>query len=353
MNYQYGWRNLAWMIVLTIGLVFLANLVAYACLKNYPANRAISRVWQKWQILEKLDRPVDWVIVGDSSCGQGVRPDVLRRELGVNAINLCTVANATIVNQAWMVERYIQKFGPPSAVVMFNVFHTWERESGDLISMLDQIPLPGDFWSSMHPPLSVDSGQAMLLHLKPILTLFSQNMSIQHLISMLPKAIAEGSFRELSSATRDIESMIKAGGYTQENTARPEKVATDIVKHIEAYKDRPFRISQENLAALRSISELSLRHSFKLYVSNSSIANGLYAHPGILRFFTEMLTRLKSELAANANAVLVLQIPPTYDPDQMDNVDHVVGSEGAYDLTMRLTQSIRESWTKQQNGMEH
>lgn len=334
-----SWRRVSGMMALTAALVLLANLAAWAYLQKYPANRAVSRVGQKWQMIERLGSPSDWVVVGDSSCGQGVRPDILSAELGGSAINLCTVANATVVNQAWMIQRYIEKYGPPKAVVMMNVFHMWERKPDDLMSMLDQIPLAGDFWNRMDPPLDVDARKRALLLLRPVTVLYSQHLSIGHVLSTLPSILMNGP-AEVSSSERDLDSMIRAGGYTQENKPRPEKVLKDIDSHIEAYKDRSFAIARENLSALRAISALSMKHSFKLYVSNSSIANGLYAHPGVRRFFDEMHGRLKEELAENPNAYVVLRTPPGYEPGQMDNVDHVVGLEGAADLTRHLATAI-------------
>src|SRR6266481_4586634 len=75
-------------------LLFLlvANIGAVFALDRYPVNRSNWLVREKWKLLDRTPS-VETLVLGDSSCSQGARPDVLDASLATHTINLCTVGN--------------------------------------------------------------------------------------------------------------------------------------------------------------------------------------------------------------------------------------------------------------------
>jgi len=337
------YRDVMMFFVLTVGLVCVANLGVWYYLKEKPVNRAVSRVGQKWQMIEYLPRPVDWVVLGDSSCGQGIRPDILATELGGTAANFCTVANATVVNDAWMLQRYIEKFGPPKGVVLFHVFHVWERNADDFVKLFGQIPLQGNFWRHYEPAIALPLIQEIELIFSPFMSLWNSNLSVQQLLYGLGQRVGQKKVPHSykTDAENDLEFLMRHSGFVEEKVPRPEKVERDIKTHIMKYSQAKFTISEVNLLALRVIIKNANKYRFPLFISNSSIAAGLYRDIGIKRFFSEMKSMLEEETIRGKAGLLVLQDPPQYLPEQMDNVDHVIGAENAADLTHRLAAAIR------------
>jgi len=152
-------------------------------LQKFPVHKGVNRLWQKWPLLEIQQEPVDWLIMGDSSCGQGLRPDIFEKNFGGNAINLCSIANATVINDAWQLQRYIEKVGPPKNLVLFYVFHIWERDEQQLIAMFDQIPLNWGFWNNLEPSITLTWYEQLELATRPVTALYSYNLSVQYLIN--------------------------------------------------------------------------------------------------------------------------------------------------------------------------
>jgi hypothetical protein len=133
-------------ILETLLLVVLLNWATSGYLANYSTNHGYWTIHQKWFLLGKLDAAVDWLVLGDSSCNQGVVPAVLEEELDGKALNLCMVGNITVLGDLWLLEEYIARFGPPRAVIIVHVYDVWPRDLNPVL--LGQIPRPWGFWRS-------------------------------------------------------------------------------------------------------------------------------------------------------------------------------------------------------------
>jgi hypothetical protein len=55
-------RHVIAVVVTTCLLVLAVNVAAWHHLRAFPVNPGITRVWQKWQMLERLDKPADWLL---------------------------------------------------------------------------------------------------------------------------------------------------------------------------------------------------------------------------------------------------------------------------------------------------
>lgn len=325
------------MLIIVIG----ANLTASAYLSSHTVNRGITRVWQKWQLAGMAAEPVDWLVLGDSTCGQGIRPDVLEQELGGSALNLCTVANATLVNDAWLLQHYISRVGPPrSGVIVFHALHGWNRDVSGIIDLLDQIPLAPGFWREMQPRVDVTPARELRLRAAPLTTLYDRHLSVSHLLQIGAKQ-AFGSKKNPRLAADDLKDIMREKGWVGEHKAMPEKSRRDSARTAQTFSTRPFELSPANHAAIEAIAKAAKAHNFQLFLSHSSISEELAANAGIQRFLGEASTRLTQIAGQAGHGSFVLQPPPAYPAEQMDSEDHVVGPEVARDLTVRLAAAIR------------
>ena len=137
-------------IVLLIGV----NAIAGLYLHSNTTNWGYWIIRQKWDLLNSLQNPVDWLILGDSTCNQSVVPSVLERELSGKALNLCTIANMLLVDDYFMLTHYIDEFGPPANVVLVHVYDVWHRPGR--YSKLGKF-LPWGYWSDFSPPITLEA----------------------------------------------------------------------------------------------------------------------------------------------------------------------------------------------------
>ncbi|MBZ0305522.1 MAG: hypothetical protein K8I82_05590, partial [Anaerolineae bacterium] len=114
-------------IVITVGMalatVFIANFLTY----YVPMDRTETVVYQKWGLIQDLDAPVDWLIVGDSSANHGVIPAIITQELGGEALNVATFGDWLFVDDAWMIETHIRQVGAPKNIIIVHVPDMYHR----------------------------------------------------------------------------------------------------------------------------------------------------------------------------------------------------------------------------------
>ncbi len=340
---KVGWRGVALCVLAVILLVCAVNTAAWYYIKAYPVNRGVSRVWQKWQLIERQTEPVDWLILGDSTCGQGIMPVVIEEDTSDTALNLCTVANATAVNGVWQLEHYIDKVGPPTRAVFFHAYHVWERPPDDLISMFNQISIPGAFYKRMDPPLDVGFWGDIEIATAPLRTLYDANLSIDYIISRELGALFAGKDVDRSDALSDLNFVIRHKGYVGSNTAMPERVIAQSNASKRIYAEREFVITPPNEESLKAMCRLSERHNLPIYLANSSISRMLYEDEGFQKYYSAMVERISEILAPCPGVTYVMQVPAQFEPEEMDNEDHVVTDTVAARLTRQLVDAVKSS----------
>lgn len=338
MQRKTGWLSAGAFLATILVVVVTANLAAAAYLTNYPVNRGVNRIWQKWQMVERAQAPADYVLLGDSSCTAGLRTDVMSEMLDGSVVNLCTTADATIVNSAWMLERYIERVGPPKAVIIFQTFHAWERPVEPLVAMFDQIPLPTGFWRRMVPPIELQPADEARLITRSLTTLYERNASAAY-VAQAQVARLRGEEVAMVSAVDDLQFVLRHQGWVPESTPRPDKVREDTVAHINAYTGKPFAFHPSAEAALQAIAVMAMEHDFVLYASNTSMPRALYASQEIQRYVGEVVASVEP-VAQRTGGAYLLQTPPQFEPEEMDNVDHVVGDEATTVLSRALATAI-------------
>lgn len=279
---------------------------------------------EKWTILDSLDQPVDWLILGDSSAVEGVIPDQLEASLGGSAVNLATVANMLAIDDVWMLDEYIGRHGAPKNVVIVHVYDVWHRNVE--ASAFAKVPLTPGFWWSRTPSLSLTLSESVELLAFRYLPLYQSKELVKRLAADPSKLLIP-------------PRTIQTDGFTGVDDAQPANVEYDFITHTNFLAEQPYELSDANRQALNRLVELTDKHGFNVYIANSPIFDGLKADQDFQSYFANVQNLLIELDDRSPNIHYVLCDTPSFSKEIMTYVDHVT-LEGAKSFTAQLAQSI-------------
>lgn len=325
-----GSRKVAIVAGGTVLVLLSANALAGWWLHQYSPNSGYRRIRVMWSRLETLPRPVDTLILGDSSAGQGVDPTVIKRGLGGEAINFATVGNMTVANSAAMLERYLSKFGPPKRVVVVHVYDIWDRQLTGFALSITPIK-PSDI-ALEHPWLTVDFAKRWEWELGRHAPLFSENES---LIQSLRRTLKGEPVTGWSSGT------IHPDGFVRAKSSNVKEIDSDLKSHHWAASHKAFSISEVNRAALRRLIELAEKHGFRLYLANSPISTRAFDNADFANYYQSVVNVVSAEFEGKNKSHYLLQEPMVFPDSQMQNLDHLT-HDGAQEYTRSLVDQIKK-----------
>ena len=173
-------RRLITTMFAAAAIVVLLNCLAGIYLSDQRGNRGYALIRQKWQLLIDLKEPVDILILGDSTCNQGVVPSVVNNRLGKTSINLCTVGNMLLVNDVWMLDYYLSKYDSLSSVILVHAYDIWSRSLSPVA--VAQVPLHWGFWDRLKPTINFEWLQLGKLIVARYFHLVAQKTSLSNAI---------------------------------------------------------------------------------------------------------------------------------------------------------------------------
>jgi hypothetical protein len=306
--------------VLITAIAAVVGLNVLVAISGIAGNTTTEFVAQKWQLLESLDQPIEWLILGDSSADQGVIPSQVEASLGGKAVNLGTIGNMLLVDDIWMLDKYIEQHGAPNNIVIVHVYDMWRREAEPAVFSL----VPG-FWWSMRPSLSLSASESVELLAFRYLPLYQvRNLLI---------SLAGG------RALFPTKTVISPDGFNGHEEARPHITELDLIGHKSIILPHPFELSDVNQRALNRLVELTDEHGFNVYIANSPIYEGLKSEPSFQVYFENVQEMLITLDERSRNIHYVLCDTPSFPKEIMRNIDHV-NVQGAATFTKQLTESI-------------
>lgn len=309
-------------------LLALANLGAWLYLKASPANQGYAIIEAKWALLRAKQEPVDWLVLGDSSCNQGVDPQALSSALGGRVLNACTIGDMLALEDAWMLDEYIQRHGAPKNVVIIHVYDIWHRDDAVLKGLLWNIDSDPERWSEGQPSISLGWRDRVFTRLAPWLPLYSQSASLQALIWQPKRLFAK---REIG---------LSPLGFMSESQARPEVVERDARAHLKFVQSHKPRLSDPNLKALKHLSKLASEHQINIYLAPSPLYDGLWRQDDFRRYYEKTQALIAQELDSNAPMMRLGSAPMMASESELQNVDHVT-APAASRYTQQLAASIK------------
>jgi hypothetical protein len=311
--------------VVTGALLALAvlNGLASLYLARFTPNRTYWLIDAKWSLLESAEGPVDWLIVGDSSCNQGVDNSSWDRMLGGRSLNLCTIGNMLALDDVWMLRGLIDRGITPSRVLVVHGYDVWRRDVNP--ELLGRIP-SRQSWSDATPAVALGPiGQVREL-VSRYVPLLGQTAALQHVLRH-PSELFDQPFA------------LDAQGFMREPEATPENVIRDRDGHLRALERRTFSVSPENRSALSALAEIAEARRIEIYLSPAPVYAGLFESPEFQAYVLPMHDSLRkwSEQSPRLHYVDHFQ---TFESSQMQNVDHVT-HEGAQIFTRELADVVR------------
>jgi hypothetical protein len=332
------WREILITIVGAIALLIGANSAADWFLDYLSVNRGYFLISRKWDILSELKQPADWLILGDSSCNQGVIPERLSQTLGGTAVNLCTFGPLLTLDDAWLLHEHIQQLGPPKQVVIVHVYDIWQRDvEEDTIAHIAQIPRSPAEIEAFDPPLELSREDQIKLFLHRNVPLYSSNETLSDWIR-----------EPLTSFHESREFTVSQSGFMPIEQPKPKYVRRDMRNHLESVRQENVAFSEINRAAMQRIQQLAEQYDFDVFLANSPIYEGLYQERDFQRYFRKVQQQLIQFDRGSDRIHYVLRDPVTFSADQMRNTDHVITS-AAEIYSDRLAQAIQRVQLRSQN----
>ena len=306
-------RSVLISVVGTIFVVLAANLAALWYLDHYSTNRGPELVEQKWKILQNMQTPVDWLVLGDSTGNQAVVPETLESRLGGTAVNLCTIVPMTTLDDAMMLDVYIDKFGPPNNVLIVHSYDILPVELSPLI--FAKIPLPwGISPRYRFSPALIGVKEQVQISVARHFPLYFENRTLKSIIS---DGIKSPDTLFASEFHLDLTSQ----GYMPMMEARPQDVEEDTKLHIEGIMESAFVVSDINRVAIDHIITLADHYAINVYITTGPLYESFYENRVFQDFFSE-IQGWWSEVANRSERVHYLASISTFSRDQMQEVDH-------------------------------
>ena len=309
-------------LMLVVLFAVSANVLAGVVLRRWSPNFGYAVANMKWERLLTLHEPVDWLVLGDSTANQGVDPQVLATHLGGRALNLATIADMTAINDAWMLQEYVRRFGPPRGVILVHAYDMWSREVVD--QTLGEVPLPWGYWWRLDPPLQVGFARAVRLAALRYVPLYARQDSLLALIR--------------GTAPRDVPPLTD-GGFMEAWKAAPTQVDADAAEHLTFTRRGGRVLSDDNRRALAAIGALADEYGFEVFVASSPLYEPLYRDATFRGFYDKVGTRLKAWTNERPHRHYVFSKPVLFSRDVMQNADHVT-TAGARHYTEVLAERI-------------
>lgn len=318
-------------------ILLLLNGLANGFLTYLISQRSYFLASYKWNLLNQLEEPVDWLVLGDSSCNQGIIPEILSQTLDGAALNLCIFGPLLVFNNAWMLEQHIRQVGPPKNVVIIHVYDLWERDIGDeTFAHLSRIPVSPEKLQSFTPSLDLNIGHQLQWFSFRYLHLYTSSDTIADFLQNPVETFQEG--REFT---------VTSSGFMPKYNPNPLDVEEDVPGHLAMIRDKTFEISEVNRRSLDAIRVLAEKHEFNVYFVSSPLYEELYNRPQFRRYFRKVRKGLKGFTRSSDRLHVVMDEPLTFDKHQMENVDHLIES-AAKIYTQQVAEQIREEAVKRQ-----
>lgn len=314
------------LIYLTVAFLILLNEAFYFYLKYDNPNLGYEVNAKKWSMLKKMNSGSDWVILGDSTCNQGLSVSTFEESLSTNAVNLCTIGDMLVVSDSWMLDQYIKKFGPPNNVLIIHTYNVWHRKSID-IGLASQLPVWSLIKERPRPWIFHKKDEIKLLAYKYI-PLYSQKSSLFKIVI--------GIFQKNSRE----EIFFDSKGFMSINNADPKTVSISIKNHKDYLEKNKFEMSSENLEGLENVKELAQKYGFDIFIAGGPMNEELYNDENFQAYSSDIKSYLEN-FAKQSDKIYYISNIYTFPAGQMISADHII-ADAAQEYSKKISEKIKE-----------
>jgi hypothetical protein len=317
-------KTLASILGSTWVLVFAICIAMNSYLASYPERRPLWSNRGKWQVLDNLKAPVDWLVLGDSSGAFSIDRQTFEDGIGGTSVNLATTANHLPITDAWMLQEYMKRFGPPKGILLVRGIWSWtKRDMGSHSRRaLADVPRGWGYWSKLYPRLNFGFWDK-LYYLQ------------QRFLPILTDPLGARALFHPELETNPETGILYGDGYLALSTPNPEKVLERSRRALKRFNLHGHNIPVSNLYVLDTFGRLSLRDGFEVYMIDGPIYRELFHAPNFQKHYWPISKRLSRLMRGHPHIARLLERPMLFEADEMENPDHIV-----HPATVGFTQRI-------------
>ena len=317
---------------LLLGLVatlVLANVAAVVLLEVRNPNRG------NWLVREKAALAVtgaaaETLLIGDSTCNQGLIPSALAPALGGPVLNLCAIGTLGVVGDTLLLDRYLATHPAPRRVVVSHAPDVWFRP-------------PNLFNVGLLEP---GANEAIALKSAGLGGPFSQaKMLAGRWLPLYTSTRSLADFIRRPSSTWGRVFSLDAGGFMAVDTANPEQQTRDLREMSALLRETRGPLPPSTVAALKRLGELGRQHGFRVYLLPSALAAPVVAGEGFAAFADRLRAAVAEALAAGGVGANVAWLTSEFRPfptSQMELSDHLLVG-GAEVFTAAVAAQLRRA----------
>lgn len=312
-----GWAGIAATVVCAFLIVLVCNVSAqvYLVLQPYsnhgPEADGMRQLLPVWSGLTNLSAPVDTLILGDSAARSDLLSGPIADRLGGTAFQLATLVFTGLLSDAWMLQYYVNKFGPPRNVILLRSCGGYEVMHN--LELMSIVPLPWGYWDQLGPAPVWETGEERDLRLKKLageFPLYSESDVLSYRLTHPMRLFSQPANYEMPYRNYSRSTMAPAefGGLLDE---RP------------SWLFGPFSPSSDSINALRAMSDLATKFGFQLYIVVGPEWDEAYEDPAR----QSKVSSMEEWLAQFTNPEyvhLVLENPMVFHEEQMENPNHLL-----------------------------
>ncbi|MCK4922124.1 MAG: hypothetical protein KAS71_13825 [Bacteroidales bacterium] len=321
-------RKIVSLIVIPLLVAFLVNLYLIFYFERFSPNPFYFIVNKKLSILKKIDKKVDWLVVGDSSGNQGVNPAIIKDSIGGSSYNLCTFADMGLMDGCWMLDYLIKSDLAPKNVIMVQVYDSWNRNVYP--ALFGQYPFSWIYRKAVEPELFIPEQ-----YRKDVF--YSHFLPIIHQADRIPDRI-----KTLRSFKQKL-AYIDDNGYNPYTFGVNEyEINADFKYHLKYTTDREPYISPHNLIAIKYLQEISENTDINIYLANSPLHDELFADSTFNKFYTKLNEIISSHFNESGRVHYINNPPILFNKSLLQSSDHLT-DEGAEIFTRHLLKEISKA----------
>lgn len=313
-----SWIGIILTIICTFIFVLSVNFFLIHYLEFKTGNPVDDFIGTKWEQVKNISKPVDWLILGDSTADWGINASVLMENLNGTVENLATVGNWMLIDDTWMLEYLIRKDLAPKNIIIMHAYDILGRDIE--MSMLAQAPFTETFWSQFTLDLDLDIEDYLEICLAKHFPLYSRDLSIRIMIFEIiqnPHLIFE-----LTPQVKEIG----------------EDLILDYESHLNYLDENIFVVNRVNERAINIISDLVEKNDISVFVVPSPIYEELEKHPKYQEYYTHV-DQWWLTFATHSENIHYIREQTTYPAKFMRNADHL-NDESSRLFSQKLSNEI-------------
>ncbi|OQY43767.1 MAG: hypothetical protein B6242_14075 [Anaerolineaceae bacterium 4572_78] len=312
-------------------IMLIINMLTIRHLKWYTTNLGYLLISYKWHLLQNMEEPVDWFIVGDSSCNQGLIPKTFTAELDGTAVNLCTMGFMGAIDSSWMLESYVAKFAPPKNVLIILAPINWQY--GLDARVVGKIPLPWGFWKRLPPYVNLSFSEQKIVFLSRYAPFYTENDSFRQFAQraiLTPHKIFE---------KPQLLGDFSADGYMKREEVKLDAAMFQIEAQLELVRTNPFTASEITKRTMEHVVSLAEQHNINVYIIHGPLSDEFYKHPDFQNYFVDVDVWLE-KIAQQSDHVYYLPQVVTFPAHEMEDTVHALHS-AAQKYTKEIAKEIK------------